>query len=55
LKKIADLIRSIEESPHQGLGKPEGLDHNLSGLWSRRINQKYSLVYEIEQGTLFTG
>ncbi len=48
LKKISELIRSIQESPFHGLGKPEGLKHNLSGLWSRRINQEHRLIYEME-------
>ncbi len=47
LKKIIELIRSIKESPFQGLGKPEGLKHNYAGLWSRRIDREHRLVYEI--------
>lgn len=29
LKKISELIRSIQETPFQGLGKPEGLKHTF--------------------------
>ena len=47
LKKISELLRAIEENPYQGIGKPEQLKHNLSGVWSRRINQEHRLVYEI--------
>lgn len=46
LKKISSLVKSIQDTPFEGLGKPEGLKHNLSGLWSRRINQEHRLVYE---------
>ncbi len=53
LKKISQLIRSIQDSPYQGLGKPEGLKHNLTGLWSRRINQEHRLVYEVDNGKLY--
>jgi toxin YoeB len=49
LKKIAELIRSVQETPFHELGKPEGLKHNLSGLWSRRINQEHCLVYEVRE------
>jgi toxin YoeB len=49
LKKIAELIRSVQETPFHGLGKPEGLKHSLSGLWSRRINQEHRLVYEVRE------
>ncbi len=47
LKKISELIRAIQENPFEGIGKPEQLKHNLSGVWSRRINQEHRLVYEI--------
>ena len=42
------LIRLIEEArrtPFEGTGKPEPLRHNLSGLWSRRIDDEHRLVY----------
>lgn len=47
LKKISELLRAIQENPFEGIGKPEQLKHNLSGVWSRRINQEHRLVYEI--------
>jgi len=53
LKKISGLIKSIQATPYEGLGKPEGLKHSLSGLWSRRINQEHRLIYEIEAGKIF--
>ena len=36
--KIQKLVFSIENDFYTGIGKPEALKHNLSGLWSRRIN-----------------
>lgn len=48
-KKIHELLLAIQENPFEGLGKPEQLKHNLSGLWSRRINQEHRLVYEINE------
>jgi toxin YoeB len=47
LKKIRKLLASIHDSPYSGIGKPEPLKHNLTGLWSRRINQEHRLVYEV--------
>jgi toxin YoeB len=41
------LLRAIQENPFQGIGKPEPLKHNLSGVWSRRINQEHRIIYEI--------
>ncbi len=48
-KKIQGLILAIQKNPFEGIGKPEQLKHNLSGLWSRRINQEHRLVYEINE------
>lgn len=45
--KIQKLIIAIEENPTEGIGKPEQLKHNLSGYWSRRINQEHRIIYEI--------
>lgn len=47
LKKIAQLIEAIMENPYEGIGKPESLKFNLSGVWSRRINREHRLIYEI--------
>jgi toxin YoeB len=46
-KKILSLIDDIKRNPYDGLGKPEPLKHDLSGCWSRRINEEHRLVYEI--------
>ena len=46
-KKITNLIEAIQKDPYEGIGKPEPLKYNLSGAWSRRINQEHRLVYEI--------
>jgi toxin YoeB len=48
-KKINELLLSIIQTPYSGIGKPEALKHNLSGLWSRRINTEHRLVYEIDE------
>jgi toxin YoeB len=47
LRKISSLIESIEKSPYHGIGKPERLKYELSGQWSRRINKKDRIIYEI--------
>ena len=47
LKKINGLIKDIERNGAlNGIGKPEKLTNNLSGLYSKRINDKDRLVYE---------
>lgn len=46
-RKIVELIRDIERSPFSGLGKPEPLKYELSGFWSRRINNEHRLVYKV--------
>ncbi|MBK9161842.1 MAG: Txe/YoeB family addiction module toxin [Nitrosomonadales bacterium] len=47
LQRINRLIESIQETPFNGLGKPEPLKHELSGYWSRRITNEHRLVYKI--------
>ncbi|MBI4673147.1 MAG: Txe/YoeB family addiction module toxin [Chloroflexi bacterium] len=46
LKRINQLIRETLRSPFEGIGKPERLKADLSGYWSRRINDEHRLVYE---------
>ena len=46
-KRITKLIESIQMSPFEGIGKPEPLKYNLTGLWSRRINKEHRLIYEM--------
>lgn len=49
LKKIKDLMASIVETPYSGIGKPEALKYELSGLWSRRIDRENRLIYEVRE------
>lgn len=44
-KKINALVKDARRDPFNGIGKPEPLKHNLSGLWSRRISDVDRLVY----------
>ena len=46
LKKLLVLFEEPTEHPTIGTGKPEQLKHNLTGYWSRRINQEHRLVYK---------
>jgi toxin YoeB len=52
LKRINELIKDIQRSPFRGIGKPEPLKGDLSGYWSRRIDQEHRLVYRVHQGTI---
>ena len=45
LKRINALLKDTSRSPFEGLGKPEPLKENLSGYWSRRIDDTNRLVY----------
>lgn len=48
LRKINTLLKDIERNGNEGIGKPEPLTVDLSGFWSRRINQKDRLIYALE-------
>lgn len=48
LRKINGLIDAVVSNPFEGIGKPEPLKENLSGYWSRRIDEANRLVYAVE-------
>ncbi len=47
--KIDTIFNELKETPFSGVGQPEPLKHNLSGLWSRRINKEHRIVYSIDE------
>ncbi|WP_175943031.1 Txe/YoeB family addiction module toxin [Caballeronia sp. BCC1704] len=47
LKRINQLIKEVQRSSFEGIGKPEPLKEYLSGFWSRRIDETNRLVYEV--------
>jgi len=47
IKKIDDLVDDIILHPETGIGKPEQLKHELTGFWSRHINDKHRIVYKV--------
>ena len=47
LKRINKLITDTQRSPFEGIGKPEPLKENLSGFWSRRVDESNRLVYAV--------
>lgn len=49
-KLLKEMLRS---DPTSGLGKPEPLKHNLSGLWSKRISQKDRLIYKFDDDYIY--
>ena len=53
LKRINDLLKDVQRNAYEGSGKPEPLRENLSGCWSRRIDETNRLVYRIEDGSLY--
>ena len=52
LKRINKLIKDIQKTPFSGIGKPEPLKHDLSGYWSRRIDDYNRLIYKVEENEL---
>ena len=52
LKRINNLIKDTERNPFEGIGKPEPLKGNLSGFWSRHIDDTNRFVYKINNDKL---
>jgi toxin YoeB len=48
LKRVNKLIEEVLRNPFEGIGKPEPLRENLTGFWSRRIDDTHRLVYAVE-------
>lgn len=47
LRKVNALIEDVCRNGYEGIGKPEPLADDLSGYWSRRVNDKDRLVYRV--------
>lgn len=43
LKKIVQLTSAIIQKPFEGIGKPESLKYELTGMWSRRISHEHRI------------
>ncbi|MBV6402344.1 MAG: Toxin YoeB [Anaerolineales bacterium] len=52
LKRINQLIKDTVRTPFEGIGKPEALKADLSGFWSRRIDDEHRLVYGVTKADL---
>ena len=52
LKRINKLITASIREPFDGIGKPEPLKENLTGFWSRRIDDHNRLVYAVDDDYL---
>lgn len=52
IKRIEKLLKSIVETPFEGIGKPEPLKHNLTGYWSRRITKEHRIIYFVDDDTV---
>ena len=49
LRRINALLKAMRRDPRAGQGKPEQLHGDLTGLWSRRIDERNRLVYRITE------
>lgn len=52
-RKINQLIENIARNGYEGVGKPEALNGNLAGFWSRRIGDKDRLNYKIDNENIY--
>ena len=52
LKRINALLKEMMHTPYEGTGKPEPLKGNLSGWWSRRIDDANRIVYKQDNDSI---
>ena len=50
VRRINQLLQDIQHNGYDGIGKLEPLKNNLSGWWSRRIDDTHRLVYRLQVG-----
>ena len=51
-EKISLLIQVTSRTPFTGTGKPEPLQHQFKGFWSRRINEQHRLIYAVKENEI---
>jgi toxin YoeB len=52
VQRINALVKDIQRTPFEGVGKPEALKHALSGYWSRRITDTHRTVYKVKDDSI---
>ncbi|MEU6280092.1 Txe/YoeB family addiction module toxin [Streptomyces sp. NPDC047028] len=52
LRRLLRLIEEVRRTPFEGIGKPEPLRGNLTGFWSRRIDDEHRLVYAVTEDSV---
>lgn len=52
LNKINKLLKDIQRNPSEGIGHPEPLSGNLTGWWSRHIDEKNRIVYKSTENNI---
>jgi toxin YoeB len=53
-KALCNILKEmLRGDPSTGIGKPEPLKHNLSGLWSRRLSQNDRVVYKFNDKRIY--
>ena len=47
IRKIEQIFLELSNTPYKGTGNPEPQKYQLTGYWSRRINQKDRIIYKV--------
>ena len=49
IKRIEKILKELSENPFEGTGRPEELKYEYSGFWSRRLNIKDRIIYQVNE------
>jgi len=49
IKKIEHIFKELSETPFEGVGTPEQLKFNFANCWSRRIDKKNRIIYQVNE------
>jgi toxin YoeB len=49
IRKIEKIFRELAETPYSGTGRPEKLKYGFREFWSRRIDRKNRIIYQVDE------
>ena len=49
IKRIERILKELETIPFVGIGNPHELKHDYAGKWSRHLNKKDVIIYEVNE------
>ena len=49
IKRIDRILKELETTPFIGIGNPHSLSYDYAGMWSRHLNKKDVIIYDVNE------